>query len=655
MRYKKYIYIVITLIGIKLYKQSNNIDRTGIDTKLEEGVLPADKNNIYRSYYSVLYNNIPRKKVKIDQSIDVLQNTDNNVNTALDIYIPYSAQIAKQSDASIAIANSNADSDDSSDNDSSIGNGTDDLLSIENIKRCINIEEKYIVINMYMLYRIRNKNFSILRKKLEKYNGYKIYIQYNNIGTYKRYTSERTNKVNELLDQFSTVVIWVGKKFQDRILQRKSIKKQLNCFNGIHIDIQQFIKRTDIYMENEEDKDRKYNKSKKRIVLYNMYAHYICGLVSLIKYRNVISIYVTKSSSRVYNFKNLVNQTQKIHALDIVTARQAFNKILITFGRVCRYKDMQKDAVVEEDSVINLNSINSNESTNTHTNTDKDKMSPQATITYLALIDRVHNMDGIGSIYYIANKTTDRLDLCYSMWVQLSKSIRLSSMSVHTLVIYTIISKEKKEAIKQAEQRMQNQCNKIAMTKAKNSKIKKRLIRKWPRKNVSSTSKRGQSDTNKSDCLGSGPKYIKDIITKYKTRAHTKFPNLKTLIIYAFKSDYKVIEANIEEWLNSDKQANNKKPPQAIEKQENNSQNSSQKIKAPLKIEIYFVSNDIKVDSAELFTPAYRYDDKNKPNLEFLRYNRNKNGVFIKSTQEEASIEASLAAISKEIVITKVV
>ncbi|KAI5180278.1 hypothetical protein NEOKW01_0607, partial [Nematocida sp. AWRm80] len=260
----------------------------------------------------------------------------------------------------------------------------------------------------------------------------------------------------------------------------------------------------------------------------------------------------------------------------------------------------------------------------------KNKAHPALTITYLSLIDRMLYQNGIANIENIADKVKDRLDISYSLWKRLTKGEkRLRTMPVHTIVIYTTIS-EKKKKTKQ------------------NKNIKSTEHIKHIENNDATTNESSQSNINVS-----GAGYVMDIIISIYI--HTIFPNLKTLVIYAYESERTTIEANIMEWFKVDEQKNKKKTPQIEEQknkqalsQDNSSKKPPKKIELILQIQIYFVPDSIKADSPELLTAAYIYDDINIPNLEHLDYYKYSDGTFITTPPKEISTTTATAPVPTE-------
>ncbi|KAI5181116.1 hypothetical protein NEOKW01_1335 [Nematocida sp. AWRm80] len=667
MKYKIYIYIIITVLYVQLYRQSSKADKKqkkkpgqsmGMETDkcIQEGTIdstnryiqsneanwqngsiirlhmgyrymqyeqyersiqhiwPATQDNIYRFYYSTnntYENNISRKRTRTEQTPSAINSidTDNSVNTALNMPVPYTAKRAKKPNTDIVIASASADSDTDSDS-------ADALMDIKSIKEYIHIEEEYIVINMYIFCKIRN--LAILKKEIKKYNRNTVYAQYNPAGVIHKYINEAVSTINELFDKYSTIVVWCYSNKHHKDKQKPKPKNALlGKFNNMHTELQQFTERTNRYMNSED------NTNKKRIVLYNISIHCIRNLANLIKNRNIISCYLTKrSNSDSYNIWNTLGGMQAIYVLDIVASGQLVNSALVTFFANDNNESKPNTGTAinansyTEDTDVNRGSIDSNDSTNTHTG--KDKAHLELTIAYLSLIDRVHNYTGIGSICYIVKKVTERLDLSYLLWKQLRDQNSTVSVPAHMLVIYTTINgKNKKDSQQQAQQNTEH----------------------IERKNSNATiNKSSQSDTNVS-----GAEYIKDIITS--TYTHITFPNLETLVIYAYESDHKIIKTNIIKWLNPDEQKNETPQTEEQQNKQSNSQKKQKNNKKPLQhimvnlqeIQIYFIPNNIEADSIEIITSAYIYDDQNKPNLRCLCCSKDENGIFTINTPKETN------------------
>ncbi|KAI5179558.1 hypothetical protein NEOKW01_0021 [Nematocida sp. AWRm80] len=678
MRHRIYIYMIMVVIYIQLYRQSNRIEEIDdtdeivldwdtcmeidenmqnwdIDsiyshiqldgtswqnnsvadldmldeyiysTQYDQYEQQVKQNNTHYPYYSENNSDsiMSKEASMVEQNVNALHSTstNNSINIALNMYVPYSAAMAKQPSRNIANTNIN------------ISVGTDDLLNIRNIKKCIYIEKQYIVIDMYMLYNI--KDFSALIKELDKYDGYKIYIQYNSMKNHKKFPPERIQDIKMWLYQFDTVVVWGDKGSQQKTEKMQSIKLLLKEFNKKHKKIQQFIERTNEYMDNSGQKGNKDNnnkKNRKRIVLYKISINCIYNLAYLVQNRDVISCYTIRQSGGKSNIRKLLREMQNIHVLDIVTSSKKCPKSLVTFAPYPKNKPKSKEegAAIKANLNIGIDSIDNSKDINTHAGTSKNKAPLNITIRYLSLIDRLSNRDGIGNISYILKKITDRLDLTYSLWTQLAKRSTLLLVPVHTLVIYTTISEEKKETLKQAQQNTYVRWNKMLATKNQDKSkectknTKRTQIKKQTRKNVSATSKSDQADANKTSCLISSMECIKEILAPSKLLIRTRFPKLKTLVIYVYESDRKDIEDNIKTWLNNE--YNHKK---------------SLHMKNMKELQIYFVPDGIKVDSTKLLASEYIYNDKARLNLNYLCYNRGINDIFVKTTLKEISTVAT--------------
>ncbi|KAI5181317.1 hypothetical protein NEOKW01_1511 [Nematocida sp. AWRm80] len=621
-------------------EQNIQYEQNGQYEQVNHYIQSVEQTNAYNPDYNTntSYNSkVPRKRTSTEQTPSTLHNLDTGsyVNTALDISVPYSAKRAKQSSTDIAIASTSADN-------ANISKSTDALMNIEKIKKDIHIENNFIVIDIHIFY--KTISLAILREEIKKYNGNTVYIQSNTIRILQK---DIAKVMNNLLNKYSTIIVWCKKDNPHTSVQTESPETLLECFNSIYTELQQFTERTDRYMNGKDNKD------KKRIVLYNISATYIHNLVDIIKKRSIISCYLTKRSNRKYNIWNTLGDVQYIHVLDIATSSQQINGTLVSFSDTNNNEskpntgtsikensdteDMDVDVDVDVDST---DSTDSNNSTNTHTNTDKDKKPSLSPITYLSLIDRAYNIHDICNIKYIVEKVNGRLDLSYSLWKQLKAQNSTVSVPVHTLVIYTTISKEKKET---PQQNKQNQCNDTSVLSTKKRRKKTKHTKK--KNSNATTNKSGQSNTNISRAG-----YVKDVITAYKIYAHDRFSNLKTLVIYAYKSDRTTIEANIMKWLKQGKKANQKprqikkqKNKQALsqEKEDNSSQKPPKKIELQLQVQIYFVPDSIKADSIEILTPAYIYDDQNRPNLEHLYYYKYSDGTFTTTPPEETSTTAA--------------
>ncbi|KAI5153026.1 hypothetical protein ENBRE01_3090 [Enteropsectra breve] len=640
-----------------------------------QSACPIEQDNIYNPYYSTntSYNrNISRKRARTEQNPSSVHNldTNNSMNTALDMRVPYNSRRAKQSSIDIAIAGASADNAEiskdtdnlldmrvpynsrraeqssidraiastSADSDTD-SDSADALMDIKSIKEYIHIEEEYIVINMYIFCKIRN--LAILKKEIKKYNRNTVYVQYNPAGALHKYIDEVISAMCGLLQKYSTIVVWCNNDNRRKPSQKEKPKPMttlLDKFNDMRTEMQQFTERTDKYMNSED------NTNKKRIVLYNMSIECSSNLANLIKNRNIISCYLTKQSGRKHNIWNILYGMRSIHVLDIAINSQQLDRSFITFLPNKKNKshsntNTARKAYSDTGIHVNRDSINSNSSTNTHTNTNQDKKPLLSAIAYLSLIDRVHNANGIGSIQYIADKATERLDLSYFLWKQLTKRENgLPTMLAHTLVIYTTISKEKKETLLQDKQ---NQCDNNSATNANNTNTQDIENENTDIPNSESS----QSNTNKSNCLVPASECIIHIITNLKNYRYLIFPNLKTLVIYAYKSDRTTIEADIMEQFKVDQQNE-----QALsqEKEDSSSQKPPKKIELQLQVQIYFIPNSIKADSPELLTPAYIYDDINRPNLECLDYYKYSDGTFTTTAPKETSTTTVTAPIPTE-------
>ncbi|KAI5181119.1 hypothetical protein NEOKW01_1338 [Nematocida sp. AWRm80] len=584
---------------------------------------PIGQNNIYNPYYSAnpIYNrNISRKRTSTEQTPNTAHNpeTRSYVNIGHGVYIPYNVAMAGQSSIDRAIAGTSAD------DIAEISKGTDNLLDIKNINKYIHIEENAIVIDLYILYEATT--LAIVREQIKKHKGNIVYIQYTIKKHHSMYISECINAVCEMLDKFSTVVIWKGINRPYKTDQTRNPNTLLEKFNDMRRELQQFTERTDKYMDTDSKNNNMDNKDKKRIVLYNLSIRCIYRLIYLIEKRSIISCYLTRYDGSDYNIKEILDKMKKIHMLDIVTISNRLNHPLVTC--IVTYNDPLKNgtgAAIKTKSYTNIdkiNNIDSSKDTNPHPNTNQDKKSLLSAIAYLSLMDRLQNMNGIVNIQYMVDKVTERLDLSYLLWTQIIREKSLLRVPAHTLVIYTTISKEKKTLIHSAHKAIWGIFKNILNIKVKNEKTEH-------------TKKESSNITiNKSGLLHtnvSGAECIKWIIVSYKAYAHNIFPKLKTLIIYTYESDREVIEANIEKWVNSGKQmkqGQDKILLQQIEKLE--------------EIQIYFVPDRVKSDSTEILAPEYTYNDKIKSKLECLCCSRDKNGIFTKSTPKETNTKTYL-------------
>ncbi|KAI5179555.1 hypothetical protein NEOKW01_0018 [Nematocida sp. AWRm80] len=611
-----------------------------------QSACPIEQDNIYNPYYSTntSYNrNISRKRTKAEQNTSTLYNpnTNNSMNTALDLRVPYNSRRAERSNMDIAIAGTSSDSD-----ITRICNGTNALIDIEKIKKCIHIEKKYIVIDLYIMYIIKNKGFSALRKELGDCDGYKLYIEYNILTRNSKCTPARLQNIKELLNEFNTVIVWSSSDCS------RHTTKQTQDSNRIFTQVQQFTERTDRYMNSKD------NTGKKRIVLYNLSMRCIYNLASQIKTRDIISCYFTKRSDKTTKIRELLSGMQPIHALDIVASRQKARSTLISFSPNDN-NESQSNTVTAinansytENIDVDIDSINSNKITNIPTNTDQDKATQLPNITYLSLIDRVHKMHGIGSIKYITDKVTERLDLSYLLWTQLIRENSLLPVLVHTLVIYIPICIENQADIQKAHTDIQTICNKALGIKEKKKKENEETEHIENENTDVATNTNNQLDTNVS-----GAECIKWIITAYKIYAHAIFPNLKTIVIYTYESDGKDIEANIEEWFYLHEQKDNQKLLQIEAQQnkqtlsqekQNNAQESIPQIGLQLKIQIYFVPDSIRPASSEIFASAYIYDNRNSPNLAYLFCYTYSNKEVTTNSPEETSTKTSLAPVQHQ-------
>ncbi|KAI5181962.1 hypothetical protein NEOKW01_2110, partial [Nematocida sp. AWRm80] len=246
---------------------------------------PVEQNNAYNLDYSTntSYNRkVSRKRARAEQTPNTIDSidTNNSMNAALDMRVPYNTRRAEQSNIDIAIAGTSAA-------DTNISDSADILMDIKSIKKYIHIEEEYIVINMYIFCKIRN--LAILKKEIEKYKGNTVYIQYNAASILQK---DIAKVMNNLFNKYSTIVVWSNHNKQKKTSQEeKPNTTLLGKFNRKRTEMQQFTERTDKYMNSEE------NKNKKRIVLYNMSIRCICMLDDLITNKDIISCYITKGDS----------------------------------------------------------------------------------------------------------------------------------------------------------------------------------------------------------------------------------------------------------------------------------------------------------------------------------------------------------------------
>ncbi|KAI5182265.1 hypothetical protein NEOKW01_2159, partial [Nematocida sp. AWRm80] len=280
--------------------------------------------------------------------------TNNSMNTALDMRVPYNSRRAKQSSIDIAIAGASANSDTNSDS-------ADNLMDIKCIKEYIHIENNLIVIDMYIFY--KKRKLAILRKEIDKYKGNTVYIQYNTISISKKYIGE---VMNNLLNKYSTIIVWCKKGNPHTSDQTYNPNTLLECFNDIRTEMQQFTERTDRYVNG------KNNKNKKRIVLYNMSMQCSSNLAKLIKNRDIISFYFTKGDGYSNNIWDILYGMRSIHALDIVTSgQQASNALIIFFASYKKNPKSKKGAAIKAHSNTGIDSIDSS----------KNKAHPALTIT----------------------------------------------------------------------------------------------------------------------------------------------------------------------------------------------------------------------------------------------------------------------------------
>ncbi|KAI5181318.1 hypothetical protein NEOKW01_1512 [Nematocida sp. AWRm80] len=643
MRYKIYIYIVITVLYIQLYKQSNRadeveeieetyrqeincsmktiidkciercmIDRTNSHIQLNQPVQLVEQRDTDSSYYSAnptYDNNISRKRDRTEQNTSTIDNLDttNSMNIGLDISVPYSAKRAKKSDTNMAIAGTSA------------GNDTNNLMNTEDIKKYIHIEEDYTIIDMHIFY--ERSALGILREEIKKYKGNTAFIQYNPTSISQKHTAEAISAMNMLLDIFSVIVIWKSIDNTDSFKSIQMPKALLEYLNARYIEIQESTKITDSHIT---------TKDTNRIVLCNLPDKFIYNMANLICNRNIINCHFSNYNPESCNHMGVLNEIQKIYVLDILTSSKHTDYSLLSFlSSSSSTSTDKKDPAIDANANV---SIDSNNSANTHIYTDKDKEPSQSIITYLSLIDRIQSIKGINNLGYMIEEARERIDLSYLLWTQLIIENNLLSFISHTLVIYTTIC-NKKKAVKKAHLAIQRLCNNISGVSIKNKKTENTKNEN----DDTTTNTSSQSNTNVSEA-----ERIKWIITAYKTYAYTMFPNLKTLIIYTYESDRMAIEADIEEWFklyeqeDEISQIEEQKDIEAlIQEKQDNDQKPLQKIETLEKIQIYFVPDSVRSNSPDFLTLAYIYDDKNRPNLDCLCYYRDKNGVFTTSPPEE--------------------